>query len=127
MGKRFYTDPQFRVNQGNQVNGPAVAASTVAAKFTAFAKTRILSVKGAVMVAGTNTAAGYELLNGTTTVGSITCGTNTAGAKVTGSVTAANAVLEEGDVLDFKTLANSATLAAAFVVEYRVEPDADVE
>lgn len=127
MPKRFYNDPQFQVNQGNQADCPATTASTVAAKFVAFAKTRILSVKGVVKVAGTNTAAGYELLNGTTTVGSIACGTSTAGVKVTGTVVEADAVLEEGDVLDFKTLANSATLAAAFVVEYRIDPDADVE
>jgi len=127
MAQRFYTDPQFRVNQGAPIKCPAGSASAVVSKFVAFAKTRILAVRGGVMVAGTNTAAGYELLNGTTTVGSLVCGTNTAGSKITGTVTAANAVLAEGDVLDFKTLANSDTLASEWMVEYRIEPDADVE
>jgi hypothetical protein len=125
--KRFYNDPQFQINQGNQIKCPAGSASAVISKFTAFAKTRILSVRGGIMVAGTNTAAGYQLLNGTTVVGTIACGTSTAGAKVAGTITAANAVLEEGDTLDFKTLANSATLAAEFVVEFRTDPDADLE
>ena len=127
MGQRFYTDPQFRVNLGAPIKCPAGSASAVISKFVAFAKTRILSGRGCVSVAGTNASAGYELLNGTTTVGSLVCGTNTAGAKITGTITAANAVLNEGDVLDFKTLANSATLASEWMVEYRIEPDADVE
>jgi hypothetical protein len=124
--KREYTHPDVNIARGENIHLPATAAETVVTKFVAFANMRIKSVRGAVLTAGTNTAAGYDLLNGTTTVGSIVAGTSTAGSALTGSITAANAELAEGDQLDIKTKANSATLASAIVVEYQLLPDADV-
>ena len=126
MATREYTHPDVNIARDQAIHLPATAASTIVTKFVAFAKMRIKAVRGGVLVAGTNTAAGYELLNGTTTVGSITAGTNTAGSALTGSITAANAVLEEGAQLDIKTLANSATLVSAISIEYQLTGDADV-
>lgn len=124
--KGSYQDPQYNVNMGAQVNLPAVAAEAVAGKFVAFAASKIKSIRGVVVVAGTNGTAGYSVLNGTTVVGAVVCGTSTAGVKVTGSVTEANATLASGDVLDFKATANGATMAAAVVVEYEIVSMAEV-
>lgn len=126
MGQREYTHPDVNIARGQSIDLPATAASTTVTKFVAWAKMTIKSIRGGVLVAGTNTAAGYELLNGTTTVGSVTAGTSTAGSALTGTVTAANATLAEGDQLDIATLADSATLASAISIEYQLEPDADV-
>lgn len=126
MAQRFYDHPDVQITRAETIHLAATTASTIATKFVAFAKLRIKSIKGGVLAAGTNAAAGYELLNGTTVVATITAGTSTAGSALTGSVTDANAVLAEGTQLDIKTLANSATLASAIVIEYQLESDADV-
>ena len=126
MPRGAYNDPQYTVNMGENINLPAVAAEAVSGKFVAFAATRIKSIRGVVVVAGTNGTAGYSVLNGSTVVGALVCGSSAAGVKVSGSVTAANAVMAAGDVLDFKTTANGATMAAAVVVEYEIMPMAEV-
>lgn len=126
MTQRFYDHPDIAIARSQSLHLPATAATTVVTKFVAFAKMKIKSVRGGVLVAGTNTAAGYALLNGTTTVGAITAGTSTAGSALTGTITAANATLAEGDQLDIKTLADSATLVSAITIEFQLEPDADV-
>jgi hypothetical protein len=117
-----YDHPAILSRDGEQIVCPAVAASTISAKFIAFAKTRIKSIRGITRIAGTDAAAGYDLYNGTSSLGAFTTGTQTAGSAI--AALTQNIVLNPGESLDFKTKANSATTANDFVVEFELTADA---
>ena len=119
-----YDHPAYLARYSAPVNCQAVAASTSAGKFVAFAAMKAKSIKGIVDIAGTNTAAGYDVYNGTTSIGEFVCSTNAAGSTLTALTP--DATLAAGGYLDFKTKANSATLAASFVVEYELTPGAAI-
>lgn len=119
-----YDHATYTARQSAPINMPAVAASTAAAKFVAFTDMKIKSIQGAVNIAGTATAAGYDILNGTSSVGEFLAGTSAAGSVLT--AIASDITLASGGFLDVKTKAASATLAASLMVEYEVVPGASV-
>lgn len=121
-----YDHPQYVVNQGAQVTCAATAASTdvLAGKFVAFAACKVKDIYGVVAVAGTADAAGWDIYNGTTSFADCTAGT--AAAKATISVTMTEQTLAQGGYIQFKTKADSATLAGNFVVEYAITPGGNV-
>lgn len=122
-----YDHPTYTVRQGAPVSLPATAASTPAGKFIAFAATRVKSISLNINIAGTNDAAGYDILNGTTSIGEFVTGTATAGSTITKvTPSAANGALAAAGVLTLKTKANSATLAASAMVEYEITPGAAI-
>lgn len=119
-----YDHPAYTVRGAAPLNCPAVAASTSAAKFIAFTSMKIKSIQGAVNIAGTATAAGYDIYNGTSSVGEFVTGTSAAGSVLT-AITS-DISLTSGGFVDVKTKAASATVAASFALEYEIVPGADV-
>jgi hypothetical protein len=97
-------------------------ASASVDKFMFFQKAMLRKVHAQVVVAGTNAAAGFDIYVGTTSVGAVTLGTNTAGSVASSS--AINAEIPASGHIDIQGKANSATLQASFVIEYDVVHDA---
>lgn len=107
-----------------EINQPNVAgaASASMAKFLIFQKSRLKKVHAMVVTAGTNASAGFDILVGTTSVGAITFGTDTAG-------TTYSSALLDADIpalgyVDIKGKANSATAVVSLDLELHVLPDA---
>jgi len=121
---KAYDNPVYQGRYSTAVGAPATAASTPVSKFVAFAALKVKSIRGNINVAGTNAAAGYDILNGTTSIGELVAGTNTAGS-VLAAITP-DAVLAENGFLEIKTKANSATLAASLMIEYEITPGAEI-
>lgn len=119
-----YDHPTYVTRQAAPMNMHAVAASVSAAKFIAFTSMKIKGISTMVNIAGTATAAGYDFLNGTTSVGGVTLGTSVAGTEGTRFET--DISLTSGGYLDIKTKAASATLAASAMIEFEIVPGADV-
>lgn len=119
-----YDHPAYLVRPLAHINLPASSASASVTKFAAFTSMKIKSIGAIVNVAGTDTGAGWDILNGTTSVGQIVASTNAAASILTqfeGDI-----ALSSGGYLDIKTKAASATLAGALTVEYELTPGANV-
>lgn len=124
---KAYDNAVYQSRYSNAINLPAVAASTTVAKFIAFAAMKIKSIRANINVAGTATAAGYDIFNGTSSIGELLCGTSAAAAAPTTiTPTAANGTLAEDGYIEIKTKAASATLAASAMIEYEITPGADI-
>jgi len=119
-----YDHPTYVTRQSAPLAVPAVAASISAGKFVAFTSMKIKSIQAGVNIAGTATAAGYDILNGTSSIGEFLAGTSAAGSILTAIST--DIALSSGGYLDVKTKAASATLAASLMIEYEITPGADV-
>lgn len=119
-----YDHPTYTVRQAVPLNCHAAAASVSVSKFVAFTSMKIKSIQAAVNIAGTSTVAGYDIYNGTSSVGAFVASTNAAGSVLT--AIASDISLSSGGFLDVKTKAESATLAASLTVEYEIVPGASV-
>lgn len=119
-----YDHPTYITRHAVPIELPATAASTSVAKFPAFNAMRIKSISAMVKTAGTSTAAGYGIFNGTASVGFISASTNAALAVLSPLVQ--NIVLASGGYLDIKTVAESATMAATACVEFEFVAGASV-
>lgn len=119
-----YDHPTYVSRNMTPIAVPAVAASTSGAKFLAFSAIKIKRVGAIVAVAGTATGAGWDILNGTTSVGGITAGTSVANSVLTPVTT--DITLASDGYLDIKTKAASATLRGDFMIEWEFVPGADV-
>ena len=119
-----YDHAAYTTRQVDHLTGPAAAASTAIRKFVAFTDIKVKSIGGNVRTAGTHDAAGYELINGVTSFATLTAGTLTAGASIVAYT--GNQTLASGGYINVKTLADSATLAADFYIEYELIPGAEV-
>lgn len=119
-----YDHPQYTVHGATPLNLPAVAASVSAGKFLAFTGMKIKSIQCIVNIAGTATAAGYDILNGTSSIGEFLAGTSAAGSVLT-AITSDIALTSAG-YLDIKTKAASATLSASLMIESEMTPGANV-
>lgn len=117
-----YDDANTGVARETRTGNVTGAASASMAQYHYFQKTRVKQIRARVVVAGTNAAAGIDIFNGTTSVGAITLGTNTAG--FVGSSGALNADIVGDGLLEIKGKANSATLVVSMSIEERVLPDA---
>jgi hypothetical protein len=87
------------------------AASATINKFYRYRATVLKAVHAVIVTAGTNASAKFDIYNGTTSVGTLAVGTNTAGSVVT--ATAINASVPAGSFIELKGAANSATAQAA--------------
>ena len=121
-----YDHPAYLARYAASLKCPAVAVATSAGKFVAFAAMKVKAIKGVVDIAGTSASGAlYTVLKNATAIATCTMGTSVAGIAVT--VPIAEQTLAAGDFIDFKTVAaNSATMAASFVLEYELVPGADV-
>jgi hypothetical protein len=117
-----YDNANSTVRREVQVNNLLGIASTMMARILFFQKTRVKKVHALVITAGTNDAAGVDLLNGTASVGAIVFGTATAG-------TLANSGTLDADIaansyLEIKGKATSATMVDSYSIECQVLPEA---
>lgn len=99
------------------------AASTEAGKFRSFQAAKLKAVHAVVTVAGTSNSPGhaYTIKHGTTSIGLLAMGTQTAGSIVTNtSVNETLATLDQVSV----TSGTDATGAAHIVYEFQVAHDA---
>lgn len=119
-----YDHPAYTVRQIAPVALPATAASTSVFKFVAFTNIRIKRVDAIVKTAGTADAAGYDLLRGTSSLGSLGIGTGAAASLGTAFV--GDIALTSGQYLDIKTKAASATMAVDAAIEWTFDPGANV-
>ena len=119
-----YDHPTYVALYVVRIKLPATAASTTVSKFVAFTAIKVKSIGIMTQIAGSADAAGYDLLNGTTSVGAAVMGTVAAGAM--GTVTFTEQTLASGGYIDFKTKAASATLAGEGYVEFEIIPGANV-
>lgn len=118
----MYDEPNVSVAREHKTGNLTGAASASMLQLHYFQKTRVKQIRGRVVTAGTNAAAGIDIFNGTTSVGAITFGTNTAGS--VGTSGALNADIIADGLLEIKGKANSATLVVSLSVEERVLPEA---
>lgn len=116
-----YDGPNY-ARKESRANNVAGAASASMTKFLYFAHTRVKKVHAIVNTAGTNTAAGIDIYNGTTSVGEITVGTGAAG--VTASSGLLDATISALGFLEIKGKASSGTLNLSLAIEEEVLPDA---
>lgn len=117
-----YDHPNCVVRREIHVNNLTGIASTAMQRILFFQKTRIKAVHSLVITAGTNDAAGVDLLNGTTSVGAITHGTDTAGSINTSG--AIDSDIAANGYLEIKGKATSATMVNSYTIECEVLPDA---
>jgi hypothetical protein len=96
-------------------------ATTEGAKFRSFQKIKLKQVHAAVITAGTATAHGYNVFQGTTSVGAIALGTSAAGASASSGVLDLSVASMEQ--LSVKSLADVVGVAH-IVYEYEVLHDA---
>lgn len=119
-----YDHPTYVARHVVPIKLPAAAASTTTAKFVAFTDIKVKSVGIMTQIAGTVDAAGYDILNGTSSIGASVLGTVAVGGM--GTTTFTEQTLASGGYLDFKTKAASATLAGEAYVEFEIIPGANV-
>lgn len=117
-----YDHPTYTVRHIVPIRLPATAASTSVSKFPVFTDVKVKSVGIRAGVVGTADAAGYDILNGTTSIGQVVMGTVTG----MGTVTFTEQTLASDGYLDFKTKAASATMAADAFVEFEIIPGGNV-
>lgn len=117
-----YDHPNNLIRREIHVNNVTGAASASMAKVRTFQAGKLKAVHSLVITAGTNAAAGVDIYSGTTSVGAITHGTDTAGTQHTSGVI--DATLAANSYLEIKGKANSATMVNSYCVEYEVTPNA---
>jgi hypothetical protein len=94
-------------------------ASTSMQKFLMYRSTILRRVSALVITAGTNTAAAVDVYVGTTSVGSLAFGTNTAGSVVDSGALSVD-VPAQG-FIELKGAATSATLVGAFQIQHQLD------
>ena len=124
MGDKVYTDPNANIVREINTGHITGAASASMQKFLSFQKTKLKKVHALVVTAGTHAAAAVDVYVGTTSVGSLAFGTNTAGSVLHSG--AINADVPANGMIELRGAANSATLVGAFSIEHQVAVDADV-
>lgn len=121
QGQR-YDHPNCVVRREVHANNLTGIASTMFQRILFFQKTRIKAVHSLVITAGTNAAAGVDLLNGTTSVGAIVHGTDAAGSINTSG--AVDSDIAANGYLELKGKATSATMVNSYSIECEVLQDA---
>ncbi len=118
-----YNDANANIRREINTGHITGASSASMQKFLLFQKTKLKKVHALVVTAGTNTDAKVDVYVGTTSVGSLAFGTNTAGTLLHSA--ALDAAVPQNGTVELKGGATSATLVGAFAIEHEVEPDAD--
>lgn len=111
-------DFSLREINPNHITGAAGASMQ---KFLMYRSTILKRVVAMVVTAGTNTAAGVDIYNGTTSVGTMTFGTNTAGSIIDSG--ALNVDVAAQSYIELKGVAtHGATLVGAFQIQHQPDP-----
>lgn len=121
-----YDAPNYNVRQEYFAGEAGGGATTEYCKFRRFQKSRLKKVHASVTTAGTATAHGFDVYQGTTSIGTIALST-TAAAGAAGAVSASSGLLDvtiaAGQQVSVKSLAD-ATGKAHIVYEFETLPDA---
>lgn len=117
----MYSDPNYAVRREFCTPPTTAGATTEGAKFRSFQKMLLKKVHAAVIVAGTATTHGYNVFNGTTSIGTIAL--STSGTNITASSALLNSEVAALGQVSVKSLAD-ATGTAQIVYEFEVQPDA---
>lgn len=117
----MYDDPNATIRREINLPSQTGVASALITKIKVFQAARLKKVHSQVVVAGTNAVAGYDIYVGTTSVGAVTHGTNTAGTDADSGTL--NASVPAGSVIELRGKATSATLAFAPCLELEVLHD----
>ena len=117
-----YDDPNATVTR--EINLPTLtgAASATITKLLQFQKATLKKVHAAVILAGTNTDAGFDIYVGTASVGAVTLGTATAGSLANSGVL--NAAVPANSIIELRGKAASATMQFVSALEEDVSHDA---
>lgn len=116
-----YDNPDFVVRREHFAGEAGGAATTEYTKFRSFQAARLKKVHVVASVAGTTTGHGFNVFHGTTSIGSIVLGTQTAGS--VGHSALLDRTLASMDQVSVKSLADAAGKAHV-VYEFEVTPDA---
>lgn len=116
-----YDDPDFGIRREQFAGEAGGGATTEYVKFRAFQAARLKKVHAAVTVAGTNAGHGFDVYHGTTSIGTIALGTNTANVQAHSATL--DRILATMDQVSVKSLVD-ATGKAHIVYEYEITPDA---
>lgn len=114
-----YDDRDYGVQtiNPNHITGAAGASMQ---KFLMYRSTILKRVSALVVTAGTNANAAVDIYAGTTSVGTLAFGTNTAGSIIDSGEL--NVDIPAQGFIELKGAANSATLVGAFQIQ--IQPDA---
>jgi hypothetical protein len=116
-----YDHPTCATVQQLTCNNVTGIASTTFQKILFHQKVKVLGIRSLVVTAGTNNAAGVDIYNGTTSVGSITHGTDAAlSVNSSGDL---NVTVDAGSFIDLRGKATSATMVNSYAIMYQVLPD----
>lgn len=116
-----YSDANYAVRREHCTPPTTAGATTNGGKFRSFQKILLKKVHAAVVTAGTNAGHGYNVFNGTTSIGSISLGTS--GTNVTASSGLLNSEVASMGQLSVTSLVD-ATGVAQIVYEFEVQHDA---
>ena len=117
-----YDHPHYTVRREHSIRATAGATTEFGIR-RQWNPVKLKAAHAVVLVAGTATTHGYDIFNGTDSVGTISLGTSTAGS-IASSVTLNSEVLAN-DTISIKSLAD-ATGTADVVLEYEVSPGAAI-
>jgi len=116
-----YADPNATIRRENFAGEAGGGATTEYCKFRTYQKARLKKAHAVVTTAGTNAGHKLDVYHGTSSIGSISLGTSTAG--VTASSSTLNEELASLDQISVKTGAD-ATGKAHVIYEYHLQHDA---
>ena len=117
-----YMDANSQVRREVYAAGAAAGATTAGSKVRVFQSAKLHGVHLQVVVAGTSSVHGYTIKNGTSSIGTITLGTNTAGYQLSATITG-NTTIPAGGTMSILSLTD-ATGTVDAVFEFEVIPSA---
>lgn len=117
-----YDAPNCTVTREVHANNITGVASTSIQKILFFQKCKLMAAHSLVITAGTHAAAGVDILNGTTSVGEITHGTDAANSINTSGYIGSE--ISANGYVDIKGKANSSTMVNSYTLEIQVLQDA---
>jgi hypothetical protein len=117
-----YDAPEFVTRFERSLGNLTGIASTSMHKSLFFQKAKLKKIHALCITAGTNAAAGVDIYVGTTSVGALTFGTDTAGS--TYSSAALDTDIPALGYIELKGKATSATMVHAYLAEYDIYHDA---
>lgn len=122
-----YDSPNAAIVPLTENNLTGIAGATFS-KFHLYAKSKLRRVSALVVTAGTNAAAGIDIYVGTTSIGAITVGTNTAGVVAdSGELDITITPGSNSGMIDLRGKANSATMVVSVCCQVQALPDGDVD
>ena len=116
-----YTSPRYEcvdhaVGLGRVTPTVSGAAAEVVARFRAFTAIKVMEARACVMVPGKADTSGFDVFSGTTSIGKILLGTNTAGSVIDASLT--DTAFAKTTDLSLKNIVATDTCSAFVYINY---------